>query len=351
MRLGELLQSRNNNLDLFRVIAAALVIYGHAPAFVPNQAAQDFVYDMLRFDYSGSLAVKFFFMLSGLLVTQSLLLRPAIKPFLLKRAARIFPGLITCLLVSVFVVGLSLTSLSAVAYLQHPQTWNYLLHNSLLFSMQWNLPGVFENANTSIVNGSLWTLPLEVLCYIFLAAFSATAIRYSKLLASFLLLIPIGAIFFENQILLNYLAAFKDALMLGGCFCVGVLAALYQQQIVINAKGVAGGVAVLILLWSSPLQMLCFYIVFFYSCLYLSGTRIFNQYLKIPGDPSYGIYIYGFVIQHLVAHFFPNQSLSFNQAVAALIALAVGYLSWYLVEQPAILWAKKLPNQNINRLY
>ncbi len=340
MRLDELLQSRNNNLDLFRVIAALLVIYGHAPAFVPNQAAHDFVYDMLRFDYSGSLAVKFFFMLSGLLVTRSLLLRPAIKPFLLKRAARIFPGLIVCLLFSVFAVGLSLTSLQVSAYLQHPQTWSYLLHNSLLFSMQWNLPGVFENAHTSIVNGSLWTLPLEVLCYIFLAVFSVAAIRNSRLLASVLLLAPIGAIFFENKILFAHLAAFKDALMLGGCFCVGVLAALYQQQIVINAKGVAGGVVVLLLLWSSPLQILCFYIVFFYSCLYLSSTPIVNQYLKIPGDPSYGIYIYGFVIQHLVAHFFPNQSLFFNQWMAVLVALAAGYLSWYLVERPAMHWAK-----------
>lgn len=342
MRLNQLLQPHNNNLDLFRVMAAVLVIYGHAPAFLPNEISSDFVYDFVHFDYTGSLAVKFFFMLSGLLVTQSLVLRPAIKPFLLKRAARIFPGLIVCLLVSVFVVGMLLTSLNTSAYLQHPQTWNYLLHNSLLFSLQWNLPGVFENANTSIVNGSLWTLPLEVLCYISLAAFSVTAMRYSKRFASILLLVPIGALLIENPLVLNYFAAFNDALMLGGCFCIGIFFALYQQQIAINAKGVALGAIALALLWSSPLQMLCFYCVFFYVCLYLSSTRIFTRYLRIPGDPSYGIYIYGFVIQHLVAHFFPNQSLMVNQWVAVLIALAVGYLSWYLVEQPAILWAKKI---------
>ncbi len=340
MYLGELLQSRNNNLDLFRVIAAVLVIYGHVPLFVPNQATQDFVYDMLRFDYSGSLAVKFFFMLSGLLVTQSLLLRRAIKPFLIKRAARIFPGLIVCLLVSVFVVGMVLTSLKTSAYLQHPQTWNYLLRNSLLFSLQWNLPGVFENANTSVVNGSLWTLPIEVLCYISLAAYSVTAMRYSKRLASLLLLVPIGVFLIENPLVLNYFAAFNDALMLGGCFCIGTFFALYQQQIAINAKGVALGAIALALLWSSPLQMLCFYCVFFYVCLYLSSTGIVNRYLKIPGDPSYGIYIYGFVIQHLVAQLLPNQSLIVNQWGAVLIALPVGYLSWYCVERPALSWAK-----------
>jgi peptidoglycan/LPS O-acetylase OafA/YrhL len=79
MFLDRLLLAQNNNLNFFRLVAALLVIYGHAPLFVPNQAATDVIYDALQFDYSGSLAVKFFFMLSGLLVTRSLLLRPAIK--------------------------------------------------------------------------------------------------------------------------------------------------------------------------------------------------------------------------------------------------------------------------------
>ena len=205
MFLDRLLLAQNNNLNLFRLVAALLVIYGHAPLFVPNQAAQDFVYDILRFDYSGSLAVKFFFMLSGLLVTQSLLQRPAIKPFLIKRAARIFPGLIICLLVSVFVVGLSFTNLSATAYLQHPQTWSYLLYNASLFSLQWELPGVFEGANTTTVNGSLWTLPLEVICYVCLALSFTIDIRHRRHFAAASLWVVIGIIFLGDSALPNYL--------------------------------------------------------------------------------------------------------------------------------------------------
>lgn len=342
MFLDRLLLAQNNNLNLFRLVAALLVIYGHAPLFVPNQAAQDFVYDILRFDYSGSLAVKFFFMLSGLLVTQSLLRRPAIKPFLIKRAARIFPGLIICLLVSVFVVGLSFTNLSATVYLQHPQTWNYLLHNASLFSLQWELPGVFESANTTTVNGSLWTLPLEVICYVCLALSFTIVIRHRRHFAAASLWVVIGITFLGDSALPNYLLGFKDALMLGGCFSVGIFAALMQQQIRIAFKGVAVGAIALVLLWSSPLQMICFYCVFFYVCLYLSSTRIFTRYLRIPGDPSYGIYIYGFVIQHLVAHFYSDHSLRFNQLAAVLSAILVGYLSWYLVEKPMVAWVKKL---------
>lgn len=336
MRLCILLQPHNNNLDFFRVMAALLVIYGHAPAFQPGQTPSDFVYDILRFDYSGSLAVKFFFMLSGLLVTQSLLQRPAIKPFLIKRAARIFPGLIICLLISVFVVGLSFTSLSATAYLQHPQTWGYLLHNASLLSMQWDLPGVFENANTSIVNGSLWTLPLEAMCYLCLAVFSAVIIRHNKHLAAGLLFIPIGLTFFGSKTLPDYLLEYTDALLLGGCFCLGVFTALIKESIVIGYKGVIVTLVILLIFWFSPLQQIMFYCVFFYLCLFASGTRVFTRYLKIPGDPSYGIYIYGFIIQHLVATFLFEKSIFLNTCVSMLIAILVGFISWFLVEKPSL---------------
>ncbi len=66
MQLNLLLQPQNNNLDIFRVVAALLVIYGHALTFLPGQVGSDFVYDWFEFDYSGYLAVKFF-MLSELI--------------------------------------------------------------------------------------------------------------------------------------------------------------------------------------------------------------------------------------------------------------------------------------------
>lgn len=74
MLLAQLLKRDNNNLDLVRLIAACLVIYGHANAIVrPEVSGGDWVASMLVFDYSGSLAVKVFFFLSGLVVANSLL--------------------------------------------------------------------------------------------------------------------------------------------------------------------------------------------------------------------------------------------------------------------------------------
>ena len=64
MRLSDLLQRDNNNLDIFRLIAAALVIYGHAYAIAPQEGHSDVLARLLGYDYSGSLAVKLFFFLS-----------------------------------------------------------------------------------------------------------------------------------------------------------------------------------------------------------------------------------------------------------------------------------------------
>lgn len=336
MLLCHLLQTRQNNLNLFRIIAALLVIFGHAPAFIVDEQSYDFIAALLGFDYSASLAVKFFFMLSGLLVTHSLLARPQVIPFLIRRAARIFPGLLVCIFLTVFILGLIATNLSAREYLLHPQTWRYWLNNSVLIDLQWQLPGVFSEGKSTVVNGSLWTLPLEAMCYFSLAVFFVFVLQRAERFAAVILLLVISVIFVGSALWPQALLAFKESLLLGGCFCIGALAAVQQRKLSINVKGVAAGLLVLVLLWQTPLQQIGFYGVFFYTCLYVSGTRLFTQTLRLPGDPSYGIYIYGFIIQQCLATIFPAQGILFNQISAALIALVIGYLSWYFIEKPAM---------------
>lgn len=85
MKLSELLKKENNNLDVFRLVAACMVIYGHAYAVVPQAGYVDVVARLLGHDYSGSLAVKIFFFLSGLVVTNSLLHKRDVLHFAIAR--------------------------------------------------------------------------------------------------------------------------------------------------------------------------------------------------------------------------------------------------------------------------
>ena len=81
MLLSNVLKKENNNLDIFRVVAAVMVIYGHAYALLPIDGQKDIVGRLLVFDYSGSLAVKIFFFLSGLVVTNSLIEKKDVRQF------------------------------------------------------------------------------------------------------------------------------------------------------------------------------------------------------------------------------------------------------------------------------
>lgn len=348
MYLQTILSSRNNNFDLLRLIAALLVIYGHSFAFVPNVVNTDFVARWLGFEYTGSLAVKFFFLLSGMLVTSSLISKPDIKSFLVKRAARIFPGLFICLLITVFIIGPYFTQLSLSEYFSQKQTWGYLYKNIFLHDLQWFLPGVFSDSKYG-VNGSLWTLPLEVVCYLFLAAFYGVGVWRTPILANVVLLGVVVLSFFVPQLLPSIFGNNKEANLLPGCFALGALFAVNKEKIRIDNQGLFALFLLSALLWSTGLKILLFYIFFFYACIYIGTRRVITENLKIPADPSYGVYIYGFAVQQSVAHLFVGYGIFFNQVVAAGVALLLGLISWFVVERPSIKYVNNLLSRDGRR--
>jgi peptidoglycan/LPS O-acetylase OafA/YrhL len=84
-----------------------------------------------------------------------------------------------------------------------------------------------------------------------------------------------------------------------------------------------------------------FYITLAYVVLYLGSSRWF-RYLKLPGDYSYGIYIYGFLVQQVFAQFLPQLSAVMSLVVTIPAVVLVSVLSWHGVEHSAIGFGKKL---------
>jgi peptidoglycan/LPS O-acetylase OafA/YrhL len=288
----------------------------------------------LGFDYSGSLAVKFFFFLSGLLVTESILNKPSPLKFLARRCFRIFPGLWVCIATTVFVVGPALTQLQLGEYLYHAEVRGYLFHNVSLIGLRWTLPGVIF-APLPAINGSLWTLPFECLCYIFLAVGSSLGLFLSRGVASGFLCGVIGMSLLAPEYTIQF-GSNPEAQLLPACFALGGLAALHKNTIRIGPEQ---GLALWVLVWLIPYPLahkFLFYVAAFYSVTYIASLGWVCRYMRIPFDASYGVYIYGFVVQQVLHKFFPEMGVHMHQLSACFVALCLGTLSWYIVEKPSI---------------
>lgn len=324
MQLSQLAVGRDNNLNLLRFAAASLVLLSHCWPLTQGTDANEPAMRLFGVEL-GRMAVWVFFSVSGFLVAASQERRPGLKSFALARIRRIFPGLIVMLLILVFLLGPAFTTLPLGQYFSHRHTWAYLLYNSTLYELRWALPGVFNGA---ALNGSLWTLPAEVRCYIVLGLLGwAGALRYSATYA------VLACVF----IVLLYTGS--PDIVLAISFLVGAAAWRWKQHVRLH-----GGVALALLSGSLvlmylrlPLADAALAVALAYGSLYLayvpSGrVRFFNRF----GDYSFGIYIYAFPVQVTLHHLAPDVGVFGMFCIAMPVTLVLAMLSWHFIESPAL---------------
>ncbi|MEY3289438.1 MAG: hypothetical protein RLZZ419_1680 [Pseudomonadota bacterium] len=171
--------NHNNNFNLLRTVAATAVLFSHSYTLTGNNNSEPLT-QLTGFTF-GELAVDIFFVMSGYLVTASLLRIPNIKVYFIARVMRIYPALIISSVFCVFIVGLGFTHLELKNFLINPKTYTYLMHDStIIFGTQYNLPEVFEaNPYPEAVNGSLWTLRFKLMMYVLLGMLAWCYLRKS----------------------------------------------------------------------------------------------------------------------------------------------------------------------------
>lgn len=322
---------RNNNYNALRLILALGVICGHSFGFQLNHGQIDPIAKILKFTYSGHVSVLIFFVLSGIFVTQSILSRESLACFVIKRVTRIYPGLFICLLFSVFIVGPIFTNLHMRVYFSSEDTFSYISKNLELDKLQWRLPGVFTDSEWGL-NGSLWTLPLEIRLYAVVALIYLLGAFRKK--SSAVLAITLGIIVFYNSISTSSQLT-PGAFDLIYAFAAGSLAAIFKKYIPINGYVALFLFAFSFILLKSTAGKLIVYIFIVYFVLYFfSIPRVCR--LTIPGDYSYGVYIYGFMVQQCFSHVAPNATPFLSILVTSCVCLLLAILSWHFVEKPCL---------------
>lgn len=89
--LGQAIGTRNNNFNLVRLVLSLLVVLFHA--YAVGQRTDPLSALLQPYMHIGQLAVGTFFLLSGIFVMQSWLQDPRTWAFLVRRIARVIPGL------------------------------------------------------------------------------------------------------------------------------------------------------------------------------------------------------------------------------------------------------------------
>ena len=332
--LNTLLDRGYNNFDLVRLLAALGVIFGHSFVLF-HASSEEPLRAVLHTDYSGSLAVYVFFFLSGMFVCGSYLRAKHAFDFICKRVFRIWPALLVCLMLTVAVSGLWFTTHERSAFFLDQETRNYLGVNALLYNITYNLPGVFDtNLIPHTVNGSLWTLPIEVRCYVFMLLLGILQVlRRPWIVLS--LFIALAVVYLLKQEWIDYFfTEYGSNLLL--FFMAGAVAYLYSKYIVLwPLYSLLFFVLWVVFKSDSGFSQFLFYTFLLYSML-LFASHAWVIRLKLGGDYSYGIYIYGFFVQQAFAFCFPSLGSYESMFYTMSVTLLVGVLSWFLIEKPAL---------------
>ncbi|MDO9395716.1 MAG: acyltransferase [Herbiconiux sp.] len=342
---------RDNALGLIRLVLAAMVIVSHS--FPTTGYGDDPFGPFFRGQQNlGGVAVVGFFALSGYLITKSGRNTDVVQ-FVWHRFLRIFPAFWLVLAVGAFVVG-------PIVWLTHGGTWGsyftlgennpfgYIVNNWNLTMHQLGIYDIYvgytpygDATGISIFNGSLWTLAYEWSCYLIIAVF----VLFGVLTRAKGVVLLVTAVFFALQVArlispetfgqLIPLLSDPTLVNLACAFLVGACFALYADVIPFDWRlGIGAAIVIVVSLRYGGFALIG-YPAMAYFLLWLAAAlpAPFRRIGRV-NDYSYGVYLYGFLLQQLGASFGLERwgYVPFTLGVMV-VSFGCAWLSWHLVEK------------------
>ncbi|WP_102128593.1 acyltransferase family protein [Deinococcus planocerae] len=322
---------RHNSFDALRLLAALAVMVSHAWQVTSGGVDTDPLYRLSDGQMTlGALAVTVFFGMSGYLVMGSWERRPDTAAFARARALRVWPALIVVVAATVVLIGPALST-DPGGYWASVQTWAYV-QNLFLHQPpggQRFLPGLFEtNPLPRVVNGPLWTLEYEVGCYAALLALGVARLLTRESVTA--LAVVLGVIVWRVPG-----AHGQPWLYLPLAFATG--AALHAWRTRVPWRRDLALAALLLVVAGTAgtgLRLLAS-TAGLYALLHLGRSAHLAGWGRW-GDPSYGIYLWGMLVQQVVVALGYGLTPAANLLVSVPITAALACASWHLVERRAL---------------
>lgn len=339
---------RRNNFDLLRLAAAAQVMLVHLGDNLFHHG--NAVVHLLRY-FPG---VPVFFLISGFLISASWERNSDWRVYARNRFLRIMPGYWAVFLFSLAAIVFG-SGIDLVAHLRDLLLW---IAAQLVFLPGWN-PAFLRGYGTGVVNGSLWTIPVELSFYLAIPPlywlFARTG-RANRILVAAIVLS------FGFEYLILGLAPHLPAMVIKGLalspfpafgmFACGVLAQRNWERLHLLVAGrlwlfagiyLAVGVPTL-LMPGNPIFFGMSHIIGIFNFAALALLVLSAAYtapdlalrLLHRNDISYGLYLY---LYHLpIANVLLAHGLSGSRAYTLAVtgALAAATLSWFAFEKPML---------------
>jgi peptidoglycan/LPS O-acetylase OafA/YrhL len=196
-----------------------------------------------------------------------------------------------------------------------------------------------QNPWPDAVNGSLWTMPQEIRCYLLLSAIWLATGR-TKLfpLATLLVLCVTGTIMVLTETKFSPLAFM---------FFLGVGLYLFRRSILLSHALAFGCLALVVAaaflsppLFRAVLTIAIPYLVLYAAYVPSGWVRLYNRL----GDYSYGVYILAYPVQQIIVSKVHGISPTMLTVLAAPSTLLLAVASWHFIEKRALALKDRLPN-------
>jgi peptidoglycan/LPS O-acetylase OafA/YrhL len=340
-----------NNFDLVRLAAALQVAIHHSLGHL--QVAQvDWPILRLTSLFPG---VPIFFFVSGFLISKSFERNPVLHEYALNRALRIYPALFVCLFVSLALVWIA--GYFDVTGVQWSQVLPWAL-GQISFVQFYN-PDFLRGYGTGVLNGSLWTIAVELQFYFLVPVlYGGLRLRHVSRRASNWLLIGLVLLFLSvNQV--SFAVSERHAelfwykllsVSFAPWFYMFLVGMLFQRNFDICYAWLKGRFVIAAVSYCAvafaastlldwrlgnalhPALFLALCLVVFTAAFSFPDL---SDKLLGRNDLSYGVYIYHMPIVNFLL--FLGMGGTITSFVSALIAtLLMAYLSWVFVERPTL---------------
>lgn len=290
--------TKENNFDGLRLISALLVLISHQFALSGRFEIRAIA------DHSfGNIGLLCFFSISGYLVSLSWERDSDPIRFLFRRFLRIVPGIVASYIIT-YVVLMILN-----------------IHN-------------FPYNPLHAINGSLWTIPLEILCYLLLMLLGIFSRQPAT---AFFFIMLITWLISGGQSTHLYFAYF------GLFFGAGALCKQYPKLVNFKFLVILCCVGIILTIKKQTILGLVFFTPLIVS-IGIQSWFLINK-LGYFGDLSYGFYLYAWPVQQLYIHYLGiTTNYSLLLILSIITTLIMAYCSWHLIEKKCI----HLKSRNFN---